>query len=100
MIYACKNLKHLKQCTYPSVIGEAESCWLLSIVKPVVFVAHQPQVIRSVEIASDLYRVPRGNNLLMTNRGSAGVVIIWSLEIGILIRGLAAQEKPLWIPFT
>jgi hypothetical protein len=58
-------------------------------------VAHQPQVIRSEEIATDLYRVPRGRNLMMTNRGSAEVVIIWSLEIDILIRGLASQEKPL-----
>jgi len=62
-------------------------------------VGHQPQVIRRIEIATDLYRVPRGSNLMMTNRGSAEVVIIWSLEINILIRGLASREKPLWIPF-
>jgi hypothetical protein len=56
-------------------------------------VAQHPRVIRSVEIATDLYHVPRGSNLMMTNRGSVEVVIIWSLEIDILVRGLASQEK-------
>ena len=77
------------------MLGDAKSFRLLAIVKPVVFVAHQPQVIRSLEIATDLCRVPRGSNLMMTYRGSAEVVIIWSLEINILIRGLASQGKPL-----
>jgi hypothetical protein len=81
------------------VLGDAESCRLIAVVKPVVYVAHQPQVIRSVEITTDLCRVPRGSNLMMTNLGSAEVVIIWSLEINILKRGLASQEKPLSIPF-
>jgi len=47
MIYASKNVKHF---TYPSVLGDAESCWLLAAVKPVVSVAHKPQVIRCVEV--------------------------------------------------
>jgi hypothetical protein len=72
------------------VLGDAESCRLLAIVKPVVFVAHQPQVIRSLQIATCLCLIPRGSNLMMTNGRIADVVIIWSLEIDILIRSLAS----------
>lgn len=64
------------------MVGDAEI--LTAIVKPVAFVVHQRKIFRSAENATDLYRVPRGSNLMMTDRGSAEVVIIWSPEIDFL----------------
>jgi hypothetical protein len=66
---------------------------LTAVVNPVLIVAHQPKVILSSKNATDLYCLPRGSNLMMTNRGSTEAAIICSLEIDVLTGGLASQEK-------
>ena len=87
-------IKYIKTvlCRVAKRLSHVEDARCLKV-KPLVFVARHPQVIRSVDIATDLYRVPIGSNLMMTNRESADVLIIWSLEIDILIRGFGFSGK-------